>query len=89
LSQERIAELNELAIQFDDKYFDIQDKAEDNVALQTESLRLFSQARAVSALSFAGGEDALVAAMESVYEASMAFDDNSKFFATVEDSLSE
>jgi len=87
LSQERIDELNNLVAQLDGRYFDIQSKAEDDVALQAEMIRLFSQARAVSALSFAGGEEALVAAMESVYEASMVFDDYSKLFSIVENAL--
>jgi len=89
LSQERIAELNDLVAQLDGRYFDIQDKAESNAALETEALRFFSQARVVSALSFAGGENALVAAKESIYEASMSFDDNSGFLAVVENSLSQ
>jgi len=95
ISQEQTEELNGLVEQFDERYFDIQDeideidenvdlcKTEENVDLQTERTRFFRQARAVSALSFAGGEDALVAAMESIYEASMVFDDNSNFFAAV------
>jgi hypothetical protein len=87
LSQERIAELNDLAAQLDERYFDIQNEAEDNVALEAEALQVFSQARIVSALSFAGGENALVAAKESIYEASMSFDDSGNFFAVVENSL--
>jgi hypothetical protein len=83
LTQKRIAELSDLSAQLDERYFNTQN----NAALQTKALRFFSQARAVSALSFAGGEDALVAAMESIYEASMVFDDNSNFFAVVKGAL--
>jgi len=87
LTHEQIKELNKLTAEFDEKYFDIQDNA-DTAALQMEALRFFSQARALSALSFAGGEDALVASLESVYEASMAFDDNSNFISIMEEALS-
>jgi len=96
ISQEQTEELNSLVEQFDERYFDIQDKidenvdlckTEENVDLQAERTRFFRQARAVSALSFAGGEDALVAAMESIYEASMSFDDNSNFFTILSKSI--
>ena len=74
--QQRVAELQDLAGQLDKEYFNLQDMAEDDSGLQTEVLRLFGQARAVSALSFAGGRDALVAAMEAIYEASATVDDS-------------
>jgi hypothetical protein len=83
LPPQRIAELGNLAAQLDEKYFELQDNAEGDADLQAESLRLFSQARTVSALSFAGGDDALVAAMEAVYEASATDNDGSKIFKAV------
>jgi uncharacterized protein YigA (DUF484 family) len=83
LSQQRIAELSDLVAQLDEKYFDLQDKAKDNASLQAEMLRLFGQARAVSALSFAGGRDALAAAMEAIYEASATVDADSKIYEAV------
>ena len=83
LPQRRVAELNDLAAQLDGEYFDLQDKAEDDPALQSEALRLFGQARAVSALSFAGGQDALAAAMEAIYEASATMDDGSRIYDAV------
>lgn len=88
LPPQRIAELGNLAAQLDEKYFELQDNAEGDADLQAESLRLFSQARTVSALSFAGGDDALVAAMEAIYEASATDDDGSKIFKIVLSNLS-
>lgn len=83
LTQQRVAELSDLAAQLDRKYFDLQDKAEDDSILQSEALRLFSQARTVSALSFAGGRDAQTAAMEAIYEASATVDDSSQLYNAV------
>ena len=83
LSQRRIAELNDLAVQLDRKYFDLQDNAEDDPAMQSEALRFFGQARAVSALSFAGGEDALTAAAEAIYEALATVDEGSQIWDAV------
>ena len=51
LLQEQIEQFNNLAVQLDEKYFAIQDKAENNTALEADALRFFRQARAVSALS--------------------------------------
>jgi hypothetical protein len=87
LSQEEIEKLRNLAAQLDEKYFNIQDQDESGAALKAEALRLFSQARAVSSLSFAGGEDALIAAKESIYEASMSFEDSAIFFAALANSI--
>ena len=91
LSQERIAELNKLANQLDEKYFDIQDALGDNTenskVLQVESLQFFGQARAVSALEFAGAENTFDAAMESIYEASAIFEDRNGFFSKIEKTL--
>lgn len=78
LTQLRIAELNALAAKLDSKYFDLQDMAEEESPMKNEALLFFSQARAVSALSFAGGKDAYIAAMETIYEASMTVDDSRK-----------
>ena len=83
LTKEVLSELNALAAQLDEEYFDLQDRSEDDPSIQVESLRLFGQARAVKALSFAGGEDSLVAAMEAIYEASATVDDGSKIFEAV------
>jgi len=88
LPQERIVELNKLANQLDERYFDIQDALGDNTenseALQVESLQFFGKARAVSALEFAGEENTYDAAMESVYEALAIFEDRNNFFSEIE-----
>jgi len=89
LSQEQIAELSRLSEQLDEKYFAAQERSETNTALRTEALQLFKQARAVSALSFAGGEINSVAARESIYEASMVFDNREEFFSKVEGAISK
>lgn len=82
LTQLRIAELNALAAKLDSKYLDLQDMEEES-PMKNEALLLFSQARAVSALSFAGGKDAYTAAMETIYEASMTVDDSRRIFDVV------
>ena len=83
LSIQRVAELNGLVAQLDQAYFDLQDRSEEELDLRPEALRLFGRARAVSALSLAGGGDALESAMEAIYEASMAVDDASRIYKTV------
>ena len=75
LTLQRIAELNDFAAMLDGKYLDLQDMAEES-PMKNETLLLFGQARAVSALSFAGGKDAFAAAVEAIYEASMTVDDS-------------
>jgi hypothetical protein len=87
LSKEQTAKLNDLVAQLDEKYFDIQDQDESDSASKAEALRFFSQARAVSSLSFAGGENSLIAAKESIYEASMSFDNSANFFAALSKSI--
>jgi hypothetical protein len=89
LSIQRVAELNDLAEQLDSKYFDLQDQAEINPDLQADALRLFGQARAIAAVAFAGGEDALTAVMEAIYEASVTVDDGGRVFDTALAALSE
>ncbi|WP_141690782.1 hypothetical protein [Pseudomonas sp. 1 R 17] len=54
------------------------DSLDEEQSLNVEDLQLFSQARAVSALSLAGGEDSLMAATEAIYEASSAVDDGTQ-----------
>lgn len=70
LSDEKIAGLNDLVQQFDERYFDLQEQSGDDPSTQIEALSYFGKARALSALLFSQNPDALVAAMESVYEAS-------------------
>lgn len=75
LSNQLIVVLNDLAARLDEQYFTLQDKSEHELSTQIQYINLFGQARAVSALAFAGGEDALMAAMESIYEATATVDD--------------
>jgi hypothetical protein len=56
----------------------LQDSLDEEQSLNVDGLQLFSQTRAVSALSLAGGEDSLMAATEAIYEASSAVDDGTK-----------
>ena len=83
LSIQRVTELNGLVAQLDQEYFDLQDRSEDEPDLQPEALRLFSQARAVSALSLAGGNNTLAAALESIYESGAAVDDANSVYEAV------
>ncbi|MFL1418199.1 hypothetical protein ACI77M_18625 [Pseudomonas fildesensis] len=83
LTTDQISELDALAAQLDEKYFDLQDSLDEGQNLNVEGLQLFSQARAVSALSLAGGEDSLMAAAEAIYEASSAVDDGTQIFKAV------
>ncbi|WP_139220077.1 hypothetical protein [Collimonas sp. OK412] len=83
LSPLKRAELDDFSAQLDEEYFELQNKAEDDPAVTPDYLLFFGQARAVSALSFAGSEDSFLAAMESIYEASVCVDDNSKIFDAV------
>jgi len=76
LSNQRVSELNDLAGRLDERYFDLQDQDELNLDLQVKALYFFSQARAITAVAFAGGADALTAAMEAIYEALMAVADD-------------
>jgi hypothetical protein len=83
LTTDQVSGLDALAAQLDEKYFDLQDSLDEGQSLNVEGLQLFSQARAVSALSLAGGEDSLMAATEAIYEASSAVDDGTNIFKAV------
>ncbi|MFB3304719.1 hypothetical protein [Pseudomonas sp. AMR01] len=83
LTTYQVSGLVALAAQLDEKYFDLQDSLDEGQSLNVEGLHLFSQARAVSALSLAGGEDSLMAATEAIYEASSAVDDGTHIFKAV------
>lgn len=89
LTVEQISELDSLAVKLDEQYFDLQDRLDDEQGLDVAALQLFSQARAVSALSLAGGENSLMAAAEAIYEASSAVDDGAGIFEAVLLVLSE
>ncbi len=80
LSIQRMEELNSLLVHLDDSYFELQERSEIEIELLPEVLRIFNQARALSALSFAGSHNALTAAMESVYEASLTLEDATSLY---------
>jgi hypothetical protein len=83
LTTDQVSGLDALAAQLDEKYFDLQDSLDEEQNLNEEGLRLFSQARVLSALSLAGGEDSLMTATEAIYEASSAVDDGAYIFKAV------
>jgi len=71
---EQIAELHRLLQELDERYFDLQDQANDDAEKKIEALHCFGLARAVSALLFSQDPDPMVASMEVVYEASATTD---------------
>jgi len=68
LSPEKKLELERLIDKFDSEYFDAQDAD----APEAEVAQKFGKTRAVSALLFAGDADSFTAAVETIYEASVA-----------------
>ena len=89
LTTDQVSGLDALAAQLDEKYFDLQDNLDEGQSLNPDGLQLFSQARAVSALSLAGGENSLMKATEAIYEASSAVDDGTHIFKEVHSVLPE
>lgn len=83
LTTDQVSGLQALAAQLDEQYFDVQDGLGEGQYLNPEGLQLFSQARAVSALSLAGGENSLMTATEAIYEASLAVDDGTHIFKAI------
>src|SRR5258705_12123170 len=84
---EESADLDALVSRLDEEYFDLQKVAEEGLASTDDYMRAFAQARAVAALSFAGGKNAFEAATETVYEAAATTDDKEKLFALIESIL--
>jgi len=80
---DQVSGLDTLTARLDEKYFDLQDSLDEGRSLNGEGLQLFSQARAVSVLSLAGGEDSLMAATAAIYDASSAVDDGTNIFKAV------
>ena len=76
-------ELDALAAQLDEDYFDLQEAAEEGRASTQDYLAVFAKARAVAALSCAGDEDTLRAATEAVYEAAATTDDKEGLVARI------
>lgn len=83
LTTDQVSGLNTLAAQLEEKYFALQDSLNEGQNLNLEGLQLFSQARAVSALFLAGGEDSLMTVAEAIYEASSAVDDGTHILKAV------
>ncbi len=81
LSVDVIDRLNEIVLALDDQYFELQESFDDNV--REKSLVFFMQARVVSAILFAAGDDAITSSMESIYEASTAVADADGFFEKI------
>ena len=83
LTPEEKAEIDTLAAQLDEEYLALQEAAEQGRASTEDYMRVFGQARAVAALSFAGGDDAFQAATEAIYEAAATTDDKDALSARI------
>jgi hypothetical protein len=81
-SQERVG-LQTLVEELDQAQWDLQDAVDHGTATREQQLAAFSRARAASSLWFALDEDALVAAVEALYEANAAIDDIESLRMTV------
>lgn len=75
LSSEQVSKLERLAAKLDDQYFNLHDSLNEERELNPQVLHLFSQARVVSALAFAGRDDSIDSATEAIYEAATAVDE--------------
>lgn len=75
LSFEQVSKLERLAAQLDEEYFYLHESQNEERELNPQALHLFSQARAVSALAFAGRDDSTESAIEAIYEAATAIND--------------
>ena len=86
LTDQQRNDLDYLVAELDNQYLKIQENPTDDDS-EVKSLLYFGQARAISALSFAGMEDAFIAASEAIYEASMSIDDQEVILTLVKSSL--
>jgi hypothetical protein len=89
LSPDTKAELESLVTRLDEQYFDLQEAAEEGRATPEEYLRVFGQARAISALPCAFQDDPFEAASEAIYEAAAVTDEPKNLFSAVEAVLDE
>jgi hypothetical protein len=87
LSGQQKAALDALVAQLDEEYFQLQEAAEEGRASTDDYLKVFGQARAVAALTFAGGDDPFDAATEAIYEATATTDDQEELLTLVEAEL--
>jgi hypothetical protein len=83
LTRKEKAELDTLVAQLDEEYFALQEAAEEGRASTEDYVKVFGQARAVAALSFATGEDAFQAATEAIYEAAATTDDKEELSSRI------
>lgn len=81
------AEVDALAEKLEEEYFTLLEAAENGQVAVSDRVRLFTQARAVAALSFAGAESTFEAASEAIYEASATTDDHGELLAIIEAAL--
>jgi hypothetical protein len=81
------AELDAFAARLDDHYLDLRDATDEGRATIEDYMPPFRQARAVSALSFAGDESALDAAMEAIYAAAATTENKDELGALIESAL--
>lgn len=83
------AEVEQLTGQLDEKYLDLQEAAEESGVGADDYLRVFAQARAIAALSFAGNPNTFEASTEAIYEAAAAAGDKKQeLLGLVETALS-
>jgi hypothetical protein len=87
LTPKEKAELDALVARLDEEYFALQEAAEEGRASTEDYMRVFGQARAVAALSFAGGDDPFQAATEAIYEAAATTDDKEDLAALLQSAL--
>ena len=80
-------EIEALVTRLDERYFELQEAAEEGGLSPDDYLRVFGQARAVAALSFSGNEDAFEAATEAIYEAAASTDDKEELATLIQSVL--
>lgn len=77
-------EIEALAAELDDKYLDLQEAAEEGRAKRGDYMRLFAQARAVSAVLLALKDDPFEAAAEAIYEAVESIDEPDELLSMID-----
>jgi hypothetical protein len=80
--------LDALVARLDDEYFDLKEAAEEGRNSSGDYTLRFGQARAVAAVSFAGGENVAEAATEAIYEAVATVDDPAELTTLIRSVLS-
>ena len=85
LTNQQRNELDHLVAELDNQYFELQENPA-NEDSEVRTLLYFGQARAISALSFAGMEDAFIAVSEAIYEALKSIDDRDVILTLVKNS---